>query len=105
MLEGDILMGRTPNSTHIVPIMAHPPNVTSDLTFRAFLAAILKENNQLHKKKGMKLDFKDIRAVEPVLRMLERKGQRRSAFQSGSAQTSSRVQLTPRRSQSMLNRF
>lgn len=72
MLEADILMGTTPASDDILPIMAHPPNVTSDLSFQGFLSTVLMENNELKNKKGIKLDFKDIEAVEPVLRMLER---------------------------------
>jgi len=72
MLEADILMGTTASSSKEVPIMAHPPDTTSDLTFGGFLDTILHVNAHMNKKKGIKLDFKDIAAVEPVLMMLER---------------------------------
>ena len=72
MIEADIVMGTKTGSSEIIPIMAHPPLNTSDLTFSEFLTAILKANNEDKLKKGIKLDFKQIEAVEPVLLALER---------------------------------
>lgn len=60
-IEADILIGtESPN-----PIMAHPPNKTSDLTFSQFL------NEVKSSSKGLKLDFKDINALQPCLDELE----------------------------------
>ncbi|CAF0943653.1 unnamed protein product [Adineta ricciae] len=60
-IEADILMGSSP----IGPIMAHPPHTTSDLTFSDFLQAVKSTS------KGLKLDFKDINALQPCLDELE----------------------------------
>jgi len=75
MLEADILMGRKASKKKpdlIRPIMAHPPSTTSDLSFDDFLA---KVSNAVKsgEKKGIKLDFKDIKAVAPVLQSLKKK--------------------------------
>jgi hypothetical protein len=60
-IEADILIGSSsPN-----PIMAHPPDTTSDLTFSEFLKEIKSTS------KGLKLDFKDINALQPCLNELE----------------------------------
>lgn len=60
-IEADILIGTSsPN-----PIMAHPPYTTSDLTFSEFLKELKSTS------KGLKLDFKDINALEPCLNELE----------------------------------
>ncbi|XP_070542838.1 protein FAM151A-like [Ptychodera flava] len=59
MLEGDIVlegMG-TPNETD-TPVMAHPPIVYSDITLEEWIYNTTETN------KGMKLDFKQIEAVE-----------------------------------------
>ncbi len=45
--------------------MAHPPYTTSDLTFSDFLKELKSTN------KGLKLDFKDINALQPCLNELE----------------------------------
>jgi hypothetical protein len=60
-IEADILIGSS--SPH--PIMAHPPDTTSDLTFSDFLKEIKSTN------KGLKLDFKDINALQPCFDELE----------------------------------
>lgn len=80
MLEADILMGTDTSSSHpseIIPIMAHPPATTSDLSFEDFLKKVLKSIKGRNKK-GIKLDFKDIAAVAPVLRMIEKNRKRKS---------------------------
>lgn len=46
--------------------MAHPPNNTSDLTMDAFLQQIIDSGCQ----KGIKLDFKSTKVVEPAFRIL-----------------------------------
>jgi len=76
MLEADIVMGTTKrksDSEHEVPIMAHPPNTTSDLSFNKFLSAVIKHNIEERSKKGIKLDFKQLDCVEPVLQELRDK--------------------------------
>jgi hypothetical protein len=60
-IEADILIGTSSPS----PIMAHPPHKTSDLTFSEFLKALKSTS------KGLKLDFKDINALQPCLNELE----------------------------------
>ena len=60
-IEADILMGSSVNA----PIMAHPPHNTSDLTFSDFLRGVRSSS------KGLKLDFKDINALQPCLTELE----------------------------------
>lgn len=70
MIEADVSMGTltTNNDSSIIPIMAHPPHKTSDLSLEQFLTTILESG----KRKGIKLDFKDIDIVEPALVMLKR---------------------------------
>ncbi|CAM9762024.1 unnamed protein product [Lampetra planeri] len=46
------------------PIMAHPPDVTSDNSLSDWLSAVLKSN------KGIKLDFKSLKALGPSLDIL-----------------------------------
>ncbi len=80
MLEADIIMGhkkskkeKNSSSKSLIPIMAHPPNITSDLTFEDFLKAVIKANEKDGKKKGIKLDFKDIDAVQPVMKWIDKR--------------------------------
>lgn len=70
MLEADILMGTlTTDDTHqVIPIMAHPPKNSSDLSVQSFLEQVWKFNSaNPDKVKGIKLDFKEIAAVEPSI--------------------------------------
>lgn len=60
-IEADILIDPSTNQ----PIMAHPPLTTSDLTFTEFLQQTRSSS------KGLKLDFKDINALQPCLAELE----------------------------------
>ena len=76
MLEADIQLGYLIGSLDLIPIMAHPPALFSDLSFEMFLSRVLEfnsedsgEDNQM---KGLKLDFKQLVAVEPVLKILRR---------------------------------
>jgi len=63
MLEADVQMRH--NKTNTEPIMAHPPNLDSNLTLEEFVDKVSKT------QKGMKLDFKSILAVEPSLKLLK----------------------------------
>ncbi|XP_067010071.2 protein FAM151B [Anabrus simplex] len=52
MLEADVSLGKLKDAGE-VPIMAHPPDNTSDLSLEQLLDRLIKEN-----KAGLKLDFK-----------------------------------------------
>lgn len=67
MLEADVVIGTFNNSTEQIPIMAHPPANSSDLSLKMFLDNVLTYNNRndtVSKRKGVKLDFKSIEALE-----------------------------------------
>ncbi|XP_078074370.1 protein FAM151A [Mustelus asterias] len=68
VLEADVNIEglNTLNETGI-PIMAHPPDVYSDNTLQEWLDAVIRS------KKGIKLDFKSIHAVNPSLDILVKK--------------------------------
>jgi len=70
MLEADVLIGVKEGGTIREPIMAHPPSNTSDITFAEFLSEVMKGSSD--RKKGIKLDFKDIESVEPCLKLLKK---------------------------------
>lgn len=75
-VEADIVLEKDTGK----PVMAHPPATTSDLSFEAFVERFVEL--ALHplgstdgtasaaRPLGLKLDFKDPRAVEPCLRIL-----------------------------------
>ncbi|XP_039615187.1 protein FAM151B isoform X3 [Polypterus senegalus] len=63
MIEADILQDIKSNQ----PIMAHPPQNESDITFYDWLNEVLKSD------KGIKLDFKSLEAVGPSIKLLELK--------------------------------
>ncbi|KAM9106683.1 protein FAM151A [Megaptera novaeangliae] len=67
-LEADVTVEGlgTVNETG-VPIMAHPPAIYSDNTLQQWLEAVLASS-----QKGIKLDFKSIKAVGPSLDLLRR---------------------------------
>ncbi|XP_007519180.1 protein FAM151B [Erinaceus europaeus] len=64
MIEADVLLP-SDGSEHVQPIMAHPPETSSDLTLQEWLGAVLQSN------KGIKLDFKSLAAVQPSMMLLE----------------------------------
>lgn len=71
-IEADIVMGRDTSAqycnTYVVPIMAHPPSIHSDLSAAAFLDEATKsEKAERRLTKHIKLDFKEFDAVEPTL--------------------------------------
>ncbi|XP_075397340.1 protein FAM151B isoform X2 [Tenrec ecaudatus] len=63
MIEADVLLPEE-GSEHGQPVMAHPPEVSSDNTLQEWLAEAVKSN------KGIKLDFKSLAAVEPSMMLL-----------------------------------
>uniref|UniRef100_A0A452RD07 Protein FAM151A n=1 Tax=Ursus americanus TaxID=9643 RepID=A0A452RD07_URSAM len=68
VLEADVTVEgfKTPNETG-VPIMAHPPAIYSDNTLQQWLETVLSSS-----QKGIKLDFKSLKAVGPSLDLLRR---------------------------------
>ncbi|XP_027962738.1 protein FAM151A isoform X2 [Eumetopias jubatus] len=68
VLEADVTVEglNTANETG-VPIMAHPPAIYSDNTLQQWLEAVLASS-----QKGIKLDFKSLKAVGPSLDLLRR---------------------------------
>ena len=70
-------------STTTEPIMAHPPNSISDLSFEGFIhRCMTKEEHSTtkdcprqprqHHYKHLKLDFKDVETIEPALNTLKK---------------------------------
>jgi len=77
MIEADILMGNTSTTPFLVPIMAHPPHTSSNLSFEEFALTVRAHNKSSEggsgfagKKKGIKLDFKSPEAVVDCLKFL-----------------------------------
>ena len=92
-IEADLLMGTDHSDTEQhrvvnrnreekrrVPIMAHPPEDSSDLSLDTFLRQVTKEkrpaspqlgNKRRYLEKHIKLDFKDIATVEPALKLFK----------------------------------
>lgn len=63
----------TENSNKDIPIMAHPPEVTSDLSLEEFLNTVADYNTKnANTTKGIKLDFKSIEAVEKSIGLLKK---------------------------------
>lgn len=74
-IEADILLGfleNDPNKQNEIPIMAHPPATTSDLSLEDFLTQIQDYNTAVEpsKVKGVKLDFKSIGALERSIEII-----------------------------------
>ncbi|XP_047662559.1 protein FAM151A isoform X1 [Tachysurus fulvidraco] len=70
ILEADVnVQGHNTDNETNIPIMAHPPDVYSDNTLEEWLDAVIRS------KKGIKLDFKSLQAVEPSLNLLKKKNQ------------------------------
>ena len=68
MIEGDILFkGYNTDTQQLVPVMAHPPQIDSDITLMEWLDMAAGTG------KGIKLDFKSIECVELSLQILHEK--------------------------------
>ncbi|KAG7161241.1 protein FAM151B-like isoform X2 [Homarus americanus] len=73
MLEADVSAGRLVEQGEddpVIPIMAHPPSTESDLSLEMWIDKVI-EANQDGKKKGAKLDFKDLTIVKESLELLK----------------------------------
>lgn len=67
MIEGDVMLqGQGTDKQSLVPIMAKFPDTTSDIPLEEWLDMIIQTN-----KKGIKLDFQSIDAVEISLQKLK----------------------------------
>ena len=74
MIEADINLGFDLDGSisEMVPIMAHPPSIISDLSLERFLMTViqaLEEHPQL--KKGIKLDFKRTDILKESLQIVQ----------------------------------
>jgi hypothetical protein len=72
-IEADVIVGPSAASQPGIGdlLMGHPPATGSDLSFRDFIVAIGAANTEGGRGiKGVKIDFKDPRAVNPALRLL-----------------------------------
>ncbi|XP_054743276.1 protein FAM151B isoform X3 [Anastrepha obliqua] len=71
MIEADIVLGKLNNTGDDLPVMAHPPANSSDLSLMEFLLRILEHNEEnIEAAKGVKLDFKSIEVFEGSLEIL-----------------------------------
>ncbi|RWS13144.1 DUF2181 domain containing protein-like protein [Dinothrombium tinctorium] len=66
MIEADVTLAES--NRYPVPIMAHPPMTMSDITLEDWLIEVVRSETC----KGIKLDFKSTRVVEPAFRVLAR---------------------------------
>jgi len=66
IVEADVSLAET--TRYPVPIMAHPPMNMSDITLEDWLIEVVRSDCG----KGVKLDFKSTRVVEPAFRVLAR---------------------------------
>lgn len=69
-LEADISLGHVVGSENYpqIPIMAHPPDTTSDISLDTWLNTVAAKRAD----KGLKLDFKSLEVLEPSLIVLEK---------------------------------
>ena len=67
-IESDIMFGTITStddtSTKLQPVMAHPPDKTSDLSFQTFIERLIDDTKL---KKHVKLDIKEIECLEPMM--------------------------------------
>ena len=75
-VECDVLLGVAQEggqTFYDTPILAHPPNRGSDVSVASLLLRITQDSESQERilTKNLKLDFKDIRAVEPTLKLLQ----------------------------------
>jgi Uncharacterized conserved protein (DUF2181) len=61
------LRNRRKDHTNTIPIMAHPPDRESDLSFTNFFQLAIP-NNKL--QKHLKLDFKEVETLEPCIHLV-----------------------------------
>eukprot|EP00930_Biecheleria_cincta_P077156 TRINITY_DN6442_c0_g1_i1.p1 TRINITY_DN6442_c0_g1~~TRINITY_DN6442_c0_g1_i1.p1 ORF type:complete len:294 (-),score=46.81 TRINITY_DN6442_c0_g1_i1:36-917(-) len=65
-IEVDVIMGHLiGSSSRMLPIMAHPPSRSSDLSFEDFLDRVIDDG-----RRHIKFDFKDLQALQLCLPLL-----------------------------------
>ncbi|XP_037808654.1 protein FAM151B [Lucilia sericata] len=73
-IEADVVMGKICDTGTDLPIMAHPPAKTSNLSLDSFLLQVKNHNdNHIKNMKGVKLDFKSIAVFQGALPTLKEK--------------------------------
>ncbi|PSN44146.1 hypothetical protein C0J52_15662 [Blattella germanica] len=71
MLEADVVLGTLEGgSGDLIPVMAHPPTNTSDLSLKEFLTEVITVTQNGHRC-GIKLDFKSLEVLQPSLDELQ----------------------------------
>ncbi|CAL1267285.1 unnamed protein product [Larinioides sclopetarius] len=75
-LEADVSMGLLTGNEFgtLVPIMAHPPDTSSDISLEMWIDTVIHHNTG----KGVKLDFKSLDSVEPSLGILQSRNEKAS---------------------------
>ncbi|KAG7349891.1 DUF2181 domain containing protein [Nitzschia inconspicua] len=76
-IECDVMMSEqtVPNLEDGVPILSHPPFRQSDLTFEKLLDTVTEQSEDGTRNlitKHLKLDFKEIQALQPSLKLLQK---------------------------------
>jgi hypothetical protein len=72
MLEADVVLGTLKGgSEDLIPVMAHPPTNTSDLSLEGFLTEVVTYTQKGHRC-GIKLDFKTLEVLAPSLTALQK---------------------------------
>lgn len=80
MLEADVVYGKVNRSGESMPIMGHPPAVTSDLSLEDFLKTTYNFNKLPNNtnRKGVKLDFKStdvfLKSIDLVTKLYDSVG-------------------------------
>ncbi|XP_075974436.1 protein FAM151B isoform X2 [Anticarsia gemmatalis] len=84
MLEADIVLGTISGKDEVIPVMAHPPATSSDLSLANFLSTVAQYNYEnTDKQKGVKLDFKSIEAFESSQDVIARYSKPQSSCDHG----------------------
>jgi hypothetical protein len=72
MLEADVMLGTLKGGPgDLIPVMAHPPDNTSDLSLDGFLTEVVT-STQKGRRCGIKLDFKTVEVLAPSFTVLQR---------------------------------
>lgn len=71
-IEADFLMGHVIGqpSSRIEAVATHPPSTESDLSAKRFLDLVTDDTGSQTLKKHIKLDFKKMEVLKPILRLL-----------------------------------
>lgn len=64
-------MGGITPDRQVVPIMSHPPNRESDLSFANFMKLAITNGSKSKLRKHVKLDFKEMETMGPCFNILQ----------------------------------